>query len=224
MKILCSSAGGTGSIPDQGTKISHAMWRDQNEKIKFWIKKRQWRKCCLHTERPCLFILQRSGLKTHFPYPPGTGLFQAVQLERDGERMQFSSALRGVVKMTLTWHLGIQGCLWFTSFFWASVSHLKPEGVHQGDSWALKFSDLCPAGLYSTSAFVPGLSLKQMCSTLLSYLWDFSLLKTLHTDIWIQEISAIAPSILVPSQVVFGMHGRQCRWNTEVGKPGRDQL
>ena len=34
LKLRASTAGGTGSIPDQGTKIPHTMWCGQKEKEK----------------------------------------------------------------------------------------------------------------------------------------------------------------------------------------------
>ena len=46
IKILSSSAGGVGSIPDGGTKISHALGKKKKKKKKETLKKKTKKQYC----------------------------------------------------------------------------------------------------------------------------------------------------------------------------------
>ena len=89
----------------------------KTKKIKFWIKKRQVKKLLLGYWKALPVHSPEIRAEHTLPISTRRWPFPSCAVgERWGEEAIFI-ALRGVVEMTLKWHLGLQGCHWFTDHF-----------------------------------------------------------------------------------------------------------
>lgn len=157
-----------------------------------WIKRGEWRKGNLGSERLCLCIPQRSGWKQkHLPKSTRYWRFLICAV---GEtlcscrmRKQLSNVMTAAVEMTF----GNSGLFLISRslpFFgpqfpiWTLRGSIKVAPGHG------KFSDLCPVSFYTVSTSLPlptAWAWNECAPLFLPHLWEFSCPKMLYTDLWI---------------------------------------
>lgn len=161
-----------------------------------WIKRGEWRKGNLGSERLCLCIPQRSRLKTK----TFTQIYQVlafsklcswrdiVQLEDEEAAFKCDDGCSGNdLEMTFR-NPGLflipRSLPFFDPQFpiWTLRGSIKVAPGHG------RFSDLCPVSFYSVSTPLPlptAWAWNECAPLFLPHLWEFSCPKMLYTDLWI---------------------------------------